>query len=496
MLSFLFVIAAGIVALVPVLANLASGANLPWLHETAVWLYADSRVLIISGTLILAAVILHWSSGHLVRANIESLSNSDCPNSVQPGFELVHSGRGEQFIGRLTGLPIARYHCLTCGVEGLYLARNITNDKAIASSAPAQLTGSSGVRSLDALFDQATRPFHVAIFYLLVLTLAEVIAVLVSPLVGVILHMVILFVLIVHAAFTWSLPIHRFLLALTLVPTIRIISLSLPLVQFPLTYWFFITSVPLFGAAYVTKRELNFTWRQVFGARWRGLPLQLLIGLTGVFLGYVEYLILQPEPLIESFSWQNILLPSLILLISTGFLEEFIFRFLLQRTSIERLGVAWGIVYVAIFFAVLHIGHHSVPNFFFVLVVGLIFGWLAYKTGSILGVTIAHGMTNIFLFLVVPFLSLGSSLSFESELYQLCTLSGLAPATCETIGLEEQMDASRNYDLGTAAGFGEEIPNMIKDLNQDLQDWWIDQVQPALGEGAEFQVIDYGEAMP
>ena len=81
-------------------------------------------------------------------------------------------------------------------------------------------------------------------------------------------------------------------------------------------------------------------------------------------------------------------------------------------------------------------------------------------------------------------------------MYQLCTLSGLAPATCEMTGLEEQMDASRNYDLGTAAGFGEEIPNMIKDLNQDLQDWWTDQVQPALGEGAVFQVIDYGEAMP
>jgi len=37
-------------------------------------------------------------------------------------------------------------------------------------------------------------------------------------------------------------------------------------------------------------------------------------------------------------------------------------------------------------------------------VVALFFGYSVHKTGSILGVTLSHGLTNIGLFLVFPFL--------------------------------------------------------------------------------------------
>ncbi|NTV84978.1 MAG: hypothetical protein HGA23_11880, partial [Bacteroidales bacterium] len=43
--------------------------------------------------------------------------------------------------------------------------------------------------------------------------------------------------------------------------------------------------------------------------------LQILIGLTGLGLGYVEYLILHPDPLSEDPSLQQIWLPALILFI-------------------------------------------------------------------------------------------------------------------------------------------------------------------------------------
>ena len=95
---------------------------------------------------------------------------------------------------------------------------------------------------------------------------------------------------------------------------------------------------------------------------------------------------------------------SVILMVSTGFAEELIFRGVIQRASIQALG-RFGLLYVAILFAVLHIGYGSIPDLILVFTVALLFGWVAEATWSLLGVTLAHGLTNIVLFLVMPFLA-------------------------------------------------------------------------------------------
>lgn len=281
-----------------------------------------------------------------------------------------------------------------------------------SSSSPAEEkavpgTGQQRIHAylLGARLEEEPRP--AALLYLFALTLAEVVAVLLVPVLGILLYFLLLLLLLLHAAVTWERPIHRFFLALTLVPLIRIISYSLPLLGFDLTFWFLITSVPLFVAAYVVMRQLRLSWGSV-GVTWRGWPLQLLIGLSGIGLGYLEYLILRPDPLVATFTWAAIWLPALILLISTGFLEEYIFRGIMQKTAVEQLGRLVGISYVALFFAVLHIGYRSVWDFVFVLVVGLAFGIAVQATRSVIGVTLAHGLTNITLFLVFPFV-LGNS---------------------------------------------------------------------------------------
>lgn len=212
------------------------------------------------------------------------------------------------------------------------------------------------------------------------------------------------------------------------------------------------------GTAYAPEMD----WRP--RPWWRGLPrlekrvyllsagaLQLLIGATGLLLGYVEYLILRAEPLIETFTWQGFVLPAVILLISTGLLEEYIFRFLLQRTAVERLEYVLGIAYVALFFAVLHIGYRSVADFLFVLVVGLAFGWLAYKTRSIIGVTLAHGLTNIVLFLIMPFVVAGAAGSTDVEINKVCGLLDVQFAFCQSV------DAERLQTDLSEPGFTEEL---------------------------------------
>jgi membrane protease YdiL (CAAX protease family) len=271
----------------------------------------------------------------------------------------------------------------------------------------------SGRRSLRARIQTlfaGKNPLPLALLYLAALTLAELLTVFFLVQVGFLLHLPLLFLIMLHAAARWHRPrpgnpACRFLLALTLVPLIRVVSLSLPLAGFPLVYWYLITSLPLFVAALVVMRLLDLPWRDL-GLSARGVPgwlLQLLVGLTGIALGLVEYFVLRPEPLIRTFTLQALWLPALILLLSTGYLEELIFRRIMQRAAIEQLGRRLGIFYVALLFAVLHAGYKSLPDVLFVFAVGLAFGCIVHRTGSLVGVSLSHGLTNVVLFLVAPF---------------------------------------------------------------------------------------------
>jgi len=82
--------------------------------------------------------------------------------------------------------------------------------------------------------------------------------------------------------------------------------------------------------------------------------------------------------------------------------EEFIFRGVLQRTAVGAFGW-WGIVYISFLFAIVHLIHYSVIDIVFVFAIALFFGWVVKKTGSLLAVTLSHGIANVVLYLVVPF---------------------------------------------------------------------------------------------
>lgn len=259
-----------------------------------------------------------------------------------------------------------------------------------------------GVRFLD-----RAGVWPLALAYLVGLTLAEAFTVFINVRVGVLMHIGILFLLLFHTVRRLESPDHRLWASLSLVPLIRIISLSLPLAGFALFYWFFWTSVPLFTATFITMRLLSMSWDYA-GVNLRAMPSQLLISFLGLGLGYIEYLILEPAPLIDELTLAKFWWPALIIIVSTGFLEELLFRGVLQGTSVELLGRMRGIIYVAVIFGVFHIGYKSLTDVIFVTVVGIIFGWLVLKTRSIIGVTFAHGITNIMLFLIMPFVANGS----------------------------------------------------------------------------------------
>ncbi len=240
-----------------------------------------------------------------------------------------------------------------------------------------------------------------AIIYLLAIIVAEVVTVFYSPMWGIVCHIMIVVAAILHSAMASKPPYQQLILSLALVPMVRIISLSMPLANIPQVWWYPIIYASLLAAAIMVIRILEYKREQV-GLIIGSFPIQLAVALTGFIFGVVEYFILSPEALVAEFTFQEIWLPTLIFLVSTGFVEEIIFRGVLQRSAVDAFG-GRGIIYVSLLFAVVHFIHYSVIDIAFVLVVALFFGWVVKKTGSLLGVTLSHGIANAVLYLVVPF---------------------------------------------------------------------------------------------
>lgn len=247
-------------------------------------------------------------------------------------------------------------------------------------------------------------PLTVTLGYCVLLAIAELLTTFVDPMLGLVLHMLILLGLLGLTTRWWQHPLHRFLLALVAGPLIRIMSLSLPLAGLPFISWLLITSIPLFAAAFVTMQTLQISRHDVGLAvrptrkAWRT---EGWIALTGIPLGFLEYVILQPPPLVAGLNLQTTWFPIVVIFISAGLMEELVFRGVMQHTALPVLG-RWAIPIVALVFAILHIGYQSWVDFGFVLGVGLLYGYLVQRTGSILGVTISHGLINSMLFVILP----------------------------------------------------------------------------------------------
>ncbi len=240
-----------------------------------------------------------------------------------------------------------------------------------------------------------------SLLYLEALGFAEFAAHYMSELTGVISHFVVLLVVLIVSAAARKESQRDLWLALGLVPLIRIASLAMLHVEISDIYWYLLISVPVLVGVVTLMRVLKYSSNTV-GIRYSEPVIQALLVPFGIAVGVVDYMILKPDALNSSLSVESTLFPALILLISTGFVEELAFRGVMQRAA-EAVH-SWGWVYVAAIYAVIQIGRGSVQHAGLALAVGLVFGWVVKRTGSILGVGLAHGLLNIGLYLIFPHL--------------------------------------------------------------------------------------------
>lgn len=243
--------------------------------------------------------------------------------------------------------------------------------------------------------------------YLLALIAAELITTYVNKTWGLATHTIILFALLVNAAMVESTDFTNILRSLMPIPIIRIVGLSIPMMQIKPLYWFPIVAIPLFVASIAIIRSQKLSMKDV-GLTLGKLPILLAVAATGIITGIIEFFILRPDPLISQFTPFLLIGAFLILLISTGLAEELLFRGILQTNTMRMLGPAFGLIYTSLIFTTMHIGWIYFADLVFVFCVAMFYGFVFIKTRSIIGITLAHGISNSMLFLVMPFVNLAA----------------------------------------------------------------------------------------
>ncbi len=211
-------------------------------------------------------------------------------------------------------------------------------------------------------------------------------------------HSINLILLILSSAYIEN----RIFPALMLMPLFRLLNIAMP-VFFQLTlYSYPLVYAPMFLPIYLLLKERMFSRSEVgITAKdfWFFLPLAVAVGFS---LGWGEYQVLRPGVLVPDFSLRSVLILSLTMIFFVGFVEEFVFRSVLQTVMEERMGSIVGLVIASVLFGFMHSGYHLPLELLYVSFAGVVFGLLFWITKSLPVIALAHGVTNVSLFLVTP----------------------------------------------------------------------------------------------
>lgn len=192
--------------------------------------------------------------------------------------------------------------------------------------------------------------------------------------------------------------------SLVLIPLYVLFTSSLP--------WFFLSQELLLPAVYSVVIALcawhiyrkNLSLKQIGFRKEKVLKYTLLGILIGIPLGVTEYFIITPTAAFPTFEIKYLLRDLLYMVAFVGVGEELLFRGLVQRDMTAVLGWKWGLLVAGIMFGVMHLTWRSVPELGFTTFVGLLFGYLYQRTQSLTAPIIAHGIGNMVLVAIMPYL--------------------------------------------------------------------------------------------
>lgn len=152
----------------------------------------------------------------------------------------------------------------------------------------------------------------------------------------------------------------------------------------------------------------------------------------GVFLNYIMLIVLNhfgqvsPNPVPIPESGQEMLIGLIVVALSAGICEEVMFRGFIMK-AYEKKGAKAAIMYSALLFGVFHF---NIQNLLGPMFLGVLFGYIVYKTDSIFSSIIAHTSNNAFA-LVLGMLV--SKINIDTEMVEDVAASGVISDTATMI---------------------------------------------------------------
>jgi uncharacterized protein len=249
-------------------------------------------------------------------------------------------------------------------------------------------------------------PTHLAV-YILAVVFAEAVIAFVDLYFGLALHALLLFVPLTH--YSLKAEVHHgagasddpswvALPAICFVPLLRILSATMPVKGIDPLYWTGLTGSALLLGVFAVKRA-NLSW-STLGLSTRGWPAQVLMGSSGAGLGLLGFAVLSP-PAAFGESRQQSLAVLLVLLAFAGLVEEVVFRGMIQGL-LEKTHPAYSVLGSSILFSAAYLGSERISEAAFITVAGFYFGWWVKRTKSVVGVSLAHALMNLGMFVVWP----------------------------------------------------------------------------------------------
>ncbi len=216
---------------------------------------------------------------------------------------------------------------------------------------------------------------------------------------GIFLHSLTLLLLLLYVAYRWEHE-QRYLAVLAIPSIIRLLNFTLPLGDLSPLFAQMVVALPL------TFSGVVFVW--LFGqvgfpsmCKWRQVPVYFLLVGVGGFVGLVLFQIKQPARL----TWNTpllLLFYLFVLVVAMAFLEEWLFRGIMQTVLSNLLGRNFAAFVIALVYTILHINQGTWIFVLLVFVFALGLGWLRNKSESLTEVFLVHGAANLVFFLILP----------------------------------------------------------------------------------------------
>lgn len=238
--------------------------------------------------------------------------------------------------------------------------------------------------------------------FLALVAAAELVVAWLNPLVGLSLHALLLLGWIPLIVMESNKREQDLMLGLALAPLIRLVSLALPIHLLSPLASYALTGIPLYVAAWKVSQVAGLSPERL-GLRGGNRPGQFIIGSSGILIGIILFQVLRLPPSTEALVTGDPVTAALVLVVFAGFLDELIFRGLLQSLAYRAMGSV-GPLYIAFLYAAMHIGYRSAAHVLAALALGLVFSAIAHRSRSIVGVGLAHGLANIVIHLAMPVL--------------------------------------------------------------------------------------------